>query len=89
MLTLPWLGSASTALVTLSASPSTSLSLPSTSMLGSATLIGVSAWSALATGASLVPVMVRVRVLLPVAPCSSVTVKPICSTFTWFAARLS
>src|SRR5690606_31952561 len=54
----PSAGFSKLAAVTLSASPSTSLSFASTSMLASAVLIGVEALSARAIGASLTAVTV-------------------------------
>ena len=61
MTTLPWLGSATTALAMVSGSPSTSVSLASTATV-TAALMGVEAMSLTATGASLTGVIESVSV---------------------------
>ena len=59
--TLPWLGLATTGLLTVSVSPSTSVSLASTATVMGA-LMGVEARSLFATGASLTGVIESVSV---------------------------
>ena len=71
--TVPW-AALTLAAVTVSGSPSTSLSLPSTAMLATGVLTGVLATSPAAAGASLTAVTVRLTVAVEVPPLPSLMV---------------
>ena len=73
--TVPWAGTASTGALTVSCAGvlSTSVSLPATLMFSKGTFKGVVATSATATGVSLVPVTLMVRLVSLNRPPASTT----------------